>query len=254
MTRMANKEYSQTTLRNYLAFIQKSFYFKRPGAASTPHIDMIRVIQDNLINAINKNIPAKKILFEIPAELVEKAIKINKAYLVKIDRKSKVSRQVLSGTKKKSELSGFSGLGVVNSKDLAEMSFKNLQFTGKFKELIGNPTIPFHIMMYGLPGSGKSTLAIQFAKYLADEQNLKVLYLAKEEGISGTTQEKFIRLNAIYQNIDIAEKMPEILSKYDVLVIDSVNEMNMTPDHIRQIQFKYPNLSNVQIFKATREG
>jgi predicted ATP-dependent serine protease len=178
---------------------------------------------------------------------------INKKFLVKIDRKSHVSRTGLKGIKK-TKLSSLSGLGVVSSTDLAEMNFKSLPFTGKFKDLIGNPTIPFHIMAYGLPGSGKSTLAIQFAKYLAEKHNMKVLYLAKEEGISGTTQEKFIRLNAIHQNIDIAEKMPENLSNYDVLVIDSVNEMNFTPDNIRQIQTKYPRLSTLQLFKATKEG
>jgi DNA replication protein DnaC len=134
------------------------------------------------------------------------------------------------------------------------MDFKTLPFTGKFKELIGNPTLPFQIMIYGLPGSGKSSLAILFAKYLAENHNLRILYLAREEGISGTSQEKFTRLNAIHKNIHLAEKMPDNLNDYDVLMIDSVNEMNMTPDHIRQIISKYPKLSTVQLFKATKEG
>jgi hypothetical protein len=30
--------------------------------------------------------------------------------------------------------------------------------------------------------------------------------------------------------------------------------MNMTPDSIRETQKKYPNLSTVQLFKATKEG
>jgi hypothetical protein len=75
----------------------------------------------------------------------------------------------------------------------------------------------------------------------------------KNQAVWKDEKEKFIRLHAIHQNIDIAEKMPENLDKYDGLVIDSVNEMNMTPDHIRQIQSKYPKLSSIQIFKAPKK-
>lgn len=90
----------------------------------------------------------------------------------------------------------------------------------------------------------------------AERRLISKFLLIKDKNQAGwkDEKEKFIRLHAIHQNIDIAEKMPENLDKYDVLVIDSVNEMNMTPDHIRQIQSKYPNLSTVQIFKATKEG
>ena len=35
---------------------------------------------------------------------------------------------------------------------------------------------------------------------------------------------------------------------------DSVNEMNLSPDDIRKLQENYPELSTIQIFKATKEG
>jgi len=89
---------------------------------------------------------------------------------------------------------------------------------------------------------------------MANDHNFKVLYLAKEEGVSNTIQEKFKRLNAFHPNIYITADMPDDLSYFDLLVIDSVNEMNMSPDDIRKIQLSYPNLSTWQIFKATKEG
>jgi len=144
--------------------------------------------------------------------------------------------------------------GIVSSAQLKSMKFDNIEFSGDWKGLIGNPSKPFHIMIYGLPGSGKSTQSVNFVKYMAIDHNFKVLYLAKEEGVSNTIQDKFNRLNAYHPNVFVTDEMPEDLSYFDLLVIDSVNEMNMSPDDIRSIQETYPNLSTWQIFKATKEG
>jgi len=144
--------------------------------------------------------------------------------------------------------------GIVSSAQLKEMKFDYIKFSGDWKDLIGNPSKPFHIMIYGLPGSGKSTQSVNFVKYMANNHNFKVLYLAKEEGVSNTVQEKFKRLNAFHSNIYITADMPEDLSYFNLLVIDSVNEMNMSPDDIRNIQETYPKLSTWQIFKATKDG
>jgi predicted ATP-dependent serine protease len=139
---------------------------------------------------------------------------------------------------------------------LVNTEFDEIPFTGDWEKLIGHPTVPFHIMVHGRPGSGKSTLVINFAHYLAAEHDMKVLFVAKEEGQSGTTKDKFSRLNASHKNIDISEDIPccDLLSKYDVAILDSVNELNFTPDHIRRIIEKHPHLSTVQIFKATKDG
>jgi len=240
---MANKEFSQATLRTFLKTIQTSFNANKNG--NTPHVDLIRNIQMTIVTSVNEQIKLSKIKLKANAGLVAKCKEVSKAYSIKKRLPSTVPVEVKA-------LSGLQG--IIPSTELAGMEFQTLPFTGKFQQLIGNPTKPFQIMVYGLPGSGKSTLAIQFAKYLAESHNLKVLYLAKEEGISGTSQEKFMRLNAIHEYISITEKMPSDISNFDVLMIDSVNEMNMTPDDIRAIQTKYPKLSTVQLFKATKEG
>jgi predicted ATP-dependent serine protease len=139
---------------------------------------------------------------------------------------------------------------------LVKTHFKTLPFTGMWQKLMGNPTEPFHVMFYGKPGSGKSTVVIRFAHYLASHFDKKVLFVAKEEGQSGTTKDKFVRLKASHQNIDVSEEIPEssLLSHYDVVILDSVNELNLKPDDIRTMTDEHMNLSTVQIFKATKEG
>ena len=167
--------------------------------------------------------------------------------LTKLNKKNK--------TTKKPDLSAF---GAISSVDLQKMKFKTLPFTGDWLKLIGKPSVPFQIMFYGKAGSGKSTITIQFAHYLAANHNMKVLFVAKEEGVSETIQGKFNRLKAYHPNIVIidSEKWQDYLKVFpvDVVVLDSVNELNISPDDLRLLTKKYPQLSTVQIFKATKEG
>ena len=146
---------------------------------------------------------------------------------------------------------------ILNSTELAGLEFEILHTDGIFHELIGNPSLPFYVMLYGLPGSGKSTLTIQLAKYLASK-GLRVLYYAKEEstrhGFSYTLKEKLDRLNAYHENLFFAASLPENLTPYDVLVIDSVNEAELTKDQIERLQNDYPNLSMLLIFQSTKDG
>jgi len=46
----------------------------------------------------------------------------------------------------------------VNNTELKNKTFKTVGFTGKWKNLIGDPSEPFTMMLFGSPGSGKSTL------------------------------------------------------------------------------------------------
>jgi predicted ATP-dependent serine protease len=42
--------------------------------------------------------------------------------------------------------------------------------------------------------------------------------------------------------------------RFDAVVIDSVNEMNLSPNDICSLQEKSPKTSTIKIFKATKEG
>ena len=105
-------------------------------------------------------------------------------------------RQSLNGTDTEDDEEGAI---VVPSGELLGMDFETIGLQGKYRELIGDPSVGFSAMVYGLPKSGKSTLCLDFAKHLA-EQPGKVLYCAEEEGFGHTLKEKSYRLNASHRN------------------------------------------------------
>jgi hypothetical protein len=149
------------------------------------------------------------------------------------------------------------GPGIVNSMELKKMTFSSIGLTGRYGELIGDPSEPWSMMVYGAPGSGKSTLAIEFAHHLASEHNRKVAYVAKEEGIGATIQEKFQRINAFHSNIDIhSNHLPDQPEKYQYIFIDSVNEFGIEYEALSKLQHEYKakGINPVYIFKGTKDG
>ena len=134
------------------------------------------------------------------------------------------------------------------------MEFKTLGITGKWKDLLGDISLPFTMMSYGKPGHGKSTFNIVFAHYLASAFSKKILFVAKEEGAGFTLQDKFKRMKAFHPNISISSNLPSVLSSFDFVFIDSVNEMGMEPDDLRKLQSSNPRISFIYVFKSTKDG
>ncbi|HCT31018.1 MAG TPA: hypothetical protein DIW31_09865, partial [Bacteroidales bacterium] len=142
---------------------------------------------------------------------------------------------------------------VISSSELAGMDFETIGLKGKYRELIGDPSVGFSAMVFGLPKSGKSTLCIDFAKYLAENHG-KVLYVAIEEGFGYTLKEKFERLGAIHPNLVIAEKIPDDLSPYQFVFIDSVSKAKLASHDLTKLRKDNPKTAFVFIFHTTKEG
>jgi hypothetical protein len=142
---------------------------------------------------------------------------------------------------------------IISSIELAGMDFETIGLKGKYRELIGDPSVGFSAMVFGLPKSGKSTLCIDFAKHLAENHG-KVLYVAIEEGFGYTLKEKFERLNAIHPNLIIAEKLPDDLSPYQFVFIDSVSKAKLTSQALTKLRKDNPKTAFVFIFHTTKEG
>lgn len=184
-----------------------------------------------------------------------------------------VSGETTTPTISKSELNGLLGLAgisqkkspglsgpepepmpeVIRSTDLADMNFETIGLKGKYRELIGDPSVGFCAMVYGLPKSGKSTLCIDFAKHLAENHG-KVLYCAIEEKFGYTLKEKIERLQASHPNLFVSETIPDDLSKYDFVFIDSVSRAGLDMDTIRKLRNDNPRTAFIFIYHTTKEG
>jgi hypothetical protein len=144
---------------------------------------------------------------------------------------------------------------IISSENLAKLSFKTIGFTGKWLNLIGDPSERFTAMFYGGPGCGKSTLAMEFAYYLAKEHSRKVLYIANEEKVSKTLQDKLKMVQGNHPNLNFVGVLrKDKFNEYDCIFIDSVNTLNITPIDMEQIAASHPRLSIIYICQTTKEG
>jgi len=143
--------------------------------------------------------------------------------------------------------------GVVSSMDFKNLQFKTLGFVGKFRKLIGDPSRGFSAMVFGRPKMGKSFLCVDFAGYLARNHG-KVLYIAKEEGLDMTLQEKLKANDVAHPNLYVSENIPADLSPYDFIFFDSVNKLGLSVGDLGALRESYPEKSFIYVFQTTKDG
>ena len=142
---------------------------------------------------------------------------------------------------------------IMNSMDFANMQFDTIGLQGKWLDLIGDPSSNFTAMVFGKPKMGKSYLCIDFAGYLARNHG-KVLYVAKEEGFDYTLQMKLNDKNVKHPNLFVSASLPENLSAYDFIFLDSVNKLGLSPEDLNRLKLLNPTKSFVFIFQSTKGG
>ena len=142
---------------------------------------------------------------------------------------------------------------IMSSADFRNLKFKTLGFSGRWRAFIGDPSKGFTAMVFGKPKFGKSYLCIDFADYLAENFG-KVLYIAKEEGLDMTLQEKIIEKDIDNANLDVTGEIPEDLSNYDFIFLDSVNKLALSAKDLESLKKAYPDKSFIYIFQTTKEG
>lgn len=142
---------------------------------------------------------------------------------------------------------------IMSSVDFADMEFDTIGLKGKWYHLIGDPSPNFKAMVSGKPKLGKSTLCIEFAGYLARHHG-KVLYVAKEEGLDLTLQQKLNDKDVAPPNLDVASVLPDDLAPYDFIFIDSVTRMGLKPEELNRLEQAYPTKAFVYVFQTTKDG
>jgi predicted ATP-dependent serine protease len=133
------------------------------------------------------------------------------------------------------------------------MQFDTIGLKGKYKDLIGDPSVGFSCMVYGKPKSGKSTMSIDFAHHLALHHG-KVLYAAIEEGYGYTMKEKLQRLKAVHKNLFVSEDIPRNLSPFDFVFIDSVSKDKVDNNKLNELISSNPKTAFIFIFHSTKTG
>ncbi len=219
---------------------------------------------DALLKRITRMMDRKKIPANDP--YMDELIQITKNLESFIDDPSKktlsIEKNELNGLESIlgcacQQANGLDGLDrlpqVMSSMDFTRLQFNTIGLKGKWRKLIGDPSSNFTAMVFGKPKMGKSYLCIDFAGYLARHHG-KVLYVAREEGLDMTLQQKLNDKNVKHPNLFVASILPGDLSNYDFIFLDSVNKLGLSPEDLNHLKANNPTKSFIFIFQTTKDG
>lgn len=144
-------------------------------------------------------------------------------------------------------------VNVMPSTQFTTLQFDTIGLKDKWKDFIGDPAPGFTAMVFGMPKMGKSYLCVDFAGYLARNHG-KVLYVAKEEKLDKTLQDKLKEKNVSHENLTVADGIPANLSEYDFIFLDSVNKLGLTSKDLEKLKMENKGKSFIYVFQATKSG
>lgn len=205
----------------------------------------VQLIQSKLLSTVNKM--ERSIKVELAADTKRKLqLALNKLKTKPAPRKPK-----------KNDLNGVEEVkpkqNLMNSIDFANLHFNSIGFSGKWLNLIGDPSPGFTAMVFGRPKMGKSYLCVDFAGYLARNHGT-VLYVANEEKLDATLQMKLNDTDVKHENLFVSDYLPEDLSKYQFIILDSVNKLGLSPKDLENLKKNNPGKSFIFIFQTTKDG
>ena len=126
--------------------------------------------------------------------------------------------------------------------------FKTLEFTGEWLDAVGKPQPTGSWFIYGAPKNGKTSLAMMLAKYLT--RFSRVAYNSVEEGLSLTIQMAIERAGVaeVGGRMVLLEKegIDELVARLkkhkspDVVVVDSVQFMDLTFEDYKRLKHTFP--------------
>ena len=142
---------------------------------------------------------------------------------------------------------------IMNSMDFTSIEFERMGIKEPWLSFMGDVSPGFTAMIFGKPKMGKSYLAVDMAGYFAQNHG-KVLYVAREEGLNTTLQDKLKDKSVAHSMLDVTGTLPNELGKYSFVFLDSVNSLGLTPLELRELKKQYPTISFFFIFQTTKEG
>ncbi|MDP3146046.1 MAG: hypothetical protein Q8T03_13305 [Bacteroidota bacterium] len=238
------------TFEIFIDELQKAIQEKKITKKSTVAKDIV-AIQQAVLNAFNTMKNAKHFV------LKPTTIKHLKSIIEKYENAyDDIDDDYVKTKKKKMDLSGIETAQQVNimpSTDFTNLHFDSIGFSGKWLDFIGDPAPGFTAMVFGMPKMGKSYLCVDFAGYLARNHG-RVLYVAKEEKLDATLQQKLKDKNVAHENLFVADALPKDLSAYEFIFLDSVNKLGLTPKDLERLKTDNKGKSFIYVFQATKGG
>ncbi|MBL7920017.1 MAG: hypothetical protein JNJ40_06860 [Bacteroidia bacterium] len=235
-------------IEGFLNDVQSAIKSKKIKADSklSKEVQLVQTKLLSLLNTMGKSI--KVVLSAATKKQFTAALnKENKKPAAK-----KVSKKTLSGVEDKAEVVD-PKQNLMNSIDFAKLHFNSIGFSGKWLDLIGDPSPGFTAMVFGRPKMGKSYLCVDFAGYLARNHGT-VLYVANEEKLDATLQMKLNDKDVKHENLFVSDYLPTDLSKYQFVILDSVNNLGLSPQDLQMLKRKNPGKSFIFIFQTTKDG
>ncbi len=145
--------------------------------------------------------------------------------------------------------------GIVTADQISKLSFKKFSLTDKYLKDFNRLYSDTQVMIWGSPGSGKTVYVLQFAQYLANILNLKVLMVANEELHRSTFTEKIIEFKIGHKNLMFTKDFkPEMVNAFDVVIFDSINSIGMSLDDYRAFVKQHPGRMYVLVVQSTKDG
>jgi hypothetical protein len=148
--------------------------------------------------------------------------------------------------------------GVMTATQLRSMTFDLLTVNDGYARLFGRPERGFAMAVYGAPAQGKSTFAARLAYDLAVD-NGNGIYISAEEGFSQSLQNKgntFETDHLLFSDHRTLASVKTELRRthYDIVVLDSIQQMSISPDELISLREANLRTSFIYILQATKSG
>lgn len=111
------------------------------------------------------------------------------------------------------------------------------------------------VQIHGLPGHGKTVYVLKIAQDRASRTGDHVLYVAHEEFGRSTLDLKLKEQNIGHKNLRIRGSLTDADAAWaTVIILDSVNSLDLTSKGVKQLTEKFPNKNWILILQSTKDG
>ena len=145
---------------------------------------------------------------------------------------------------------------IISADEYKTMNIPVTHFKGGFKYILGKSRVKFYKLVGGLPEQGKTSYCVKFATYYSENHG-RVLYLpAEQSGKNADFQDVLrkvggkgfdIETNANQYNLS---KLLARVEGYDLVILDSINDMGLSPSDVKAINEKVAVLGVMQSTKS----